>query len=231
MKVRTSIIAAGAAVVLGTTGALVVPTVASAHSAAPTLKFISVQKATLLFTKTRAPQDTDVDARARPSASTCSTSRSPRRPPRPRTSPATPRRLPVRHGHRQPQDWRDHQRQSDRRDRRVPGATGTIRVKAISKHQARRHHHLQRLARPGSLAKGGTVPVAGTAPPLAGRASRGVASGYGPPGHSPGTAAPGTPGPARARSGRSSPMPLSRARPRAGRVVHPWTDELRAKEA
>jgi len=45
MKVRTSIIAAGAALVLGTTGALVIPTVASAHSSTHTLKFISVTQA------------------------------------------------------------------------------------------------------------------------------------------------------------------------------------------
>ena len=63
MKVRTSIIAAGAAVVLGTTGALVLPAVASAHSASTTLKFISVQKASVTFSKTAfGQQDTDVNA-------------------------------------------------------------------------------------------------------------------------------------------------------------------------
>ena len=63
MKVRTSIIAAGAAVVLGTTGALVLPAVASAHSSTHTLKFIAVQKATVSFTKTTgANQETDVSA-------------------------------------------------------------------------------------------------------------------------------------------------------------------------
>ncbi len=63
MKVRTSIIAAGAAVVLGTTGALVLPAVASAHSASTTLKFISVQKASVNFGKTAfGQQDTDVNA-------------------------------------------------------------------------------------------------------------------------------------------------------------------------
>ncbi len=63
MKVRRSIIAAGAAVVLGTTGALLVPAVASAHSATHTLKFISVTKKLLMFTKkTGAQQDTDVNA-------------------------------------------------------------------------------------------------------------------------------------------------------------------------
>jgi hypothetical protein len=45
MKIRTSIIAAGAAVALGSTGALVLPAVASAHNTTHTLKFIAVQKA------------------------------------------------------------------------------------------------------------------------------------------------------------------------------------------
>ena len=63
MKIRTSIIAAGAAVALGTTGALVLPAVASAHSASTTLKFISVQKASVTFSKTAfGQQDTDVNA-------------------------------------------------------------------------------------------------------------------------------------------------------------------------
>lgn len=63
MKIRTPIIAAGAAVVLGTTGALVLPAVASAHSASTTLKFISVQKASINFSKTAfGQQDTDVNA-------------------------------------------------------------------------------------------------------------------------------------------------------------------------
>jgi hypothetical protein len=62
MKLRTSLAAAGAAVVLGTTGALVLPTVASAHSATHTLKFISVQKATAGFTRaTGGIQNTDVN--------------------------------------------------------------------------------------------------------------------------------------------------------------------------
>jgi hypothetical protein len=55
MKIRTSVIAAGAAVVLGTTGALVLPAVASAHSASTTLKFISGKTAF-------GQQDTDVNA-------------------------------------------------------------------------------------------------------------------------------------------------------------------------
>ena len=62
MKFRTSIIAAGAAVVLGTTGALVLPAVASAHSTTHTLKFISVTKKSIMFTKTTgAQQDTDMN--------------------------------------------------------------------------------------------------------------------------------------------------------------------------
>jgi hypothetical protein len=63
MKLRTSLAAAGAAVVLGTTGALVLPAVASANSATHTLKFVSVQKATVSFSKTaQGQQDTDVNA-------------------------------------------------------------------------------------------------------------------------------------------------------------------------
>jgi hypothetical protein len=63
MKIRTSLAAAGAAVVLGTTGALVVPAVASAHSASTTLKFISVTKSSTMFSKTSGgQQDTDVNA-------------------------------------------------------------------------------------------------------------------------------------------------------------------------
>jgi hypothetical protein len=62
MKLRTSLAAAGAAVALGTTGALVLPAVASAHSATTTLKFTSVQEATVVFTKTtQGQQDTDVN--------------------------------------------------------------------------------------------------------------------------------------------------------------------------
>ena len=63
MKVRTSIIAAGAAAVLGATGALALPAVASANSATHTLKFISVTKKSVQFTKTTiGQQDTDVNA-------------------------------------------------------------------------------------------------------------------------------------------------------------------------
>jgi hypothetical protein len=62
MKLRTSLAAAGAAVVLGTTGALVLPAVASAHSGTTTLKFLAVQKGTVNFTRaTGAIQDTDVN--------------------------------------------------------------------------------------------------------------------------------------------------------------------------
>lgn len=63
MKLRRSIIAASAAVALGTTGALVLPAVASAHSASTTLKFISVKKASVKFSTTVfGQQDTDVSA-------------------------------------------------------------------------------------------------------------------------------------------------------------------------
>ena len=62
MKLRTSLAAAGAAVVLGTTGAFVLPAVASAHSSTHTLKFLAVQKATAVFTRaTGGIQDTDVN--------------------------------------------------------------------------------------------------------------------------------------------------------------------------
>jgi hypothetical protein len=70
MNLRTSLVAAGAAVVLGTTGAFLLPAVANAHSAAMasapgathTLKFTAVQKATVGFTRaTGGIQDTDVN--------------------------------------------------------------------------------------------------------------------------------------------------------------------------
>ncbi len=65
MKIRRSIAAAGAAVALGATGALVLPAVASAHSSTSsthTLKFIAVQKATVSFTKATAGiQETDIN--------------------------------------------------------------------------------------------------------------------------------------------------------------------------
>jgi hypothetical protein len=62
LKIRTSFAAAGAVAILGA-GALVLPAVASASSATHTLKFIAVQKSTVMFTKTTgANQDTDVNA-------------------------------------------------------------------------------------------------------------------------------------------------------------------------
>jgi hypothetical protein len=65
LNIRTSIAAAGAVALLGA-GAVVVPAVASASSATHTLKFISVQKSTVMFTKTTgANQDTDVNAKGK----------------------------------------------------------------------------------------------------------------------------------------------------------------------
>jgi hypothetical protein len=61
MKIRTTIAAAGAAVVLGATGALVLPAAASAHATTHTLTFVSVLKKLVVYTKTTvAEQDTDV---------------------------------------------------------------------------------------------------------------------------------------------------------------------------
>ena len=63
MKIRTFLAAAGAAVVLGTTGALALPAIASANSATHTLKFISVSGKSVNFGKTAgANQDTDLNA-------------------------------------------------------------------------------------------------------------------------------------------------------------------------
>jgi hypothetical protein len=62
MKMRASFAAAGAAALLGT-GAVVLPVAASASSATHTLKFISVQKKAVMFTRTTgANQDTDINA-------------------------------------------------------------------------------------------------------------------------------------------------------------------------
>jgi hypothetical protein len=62
VKIRRSIVAASAAVVVGTTGALLAPAMASAHSATHTLKFTSVEKKSIMFTKsTGGQQDTDVN--------------------------------------------------------------------------------------------------------------------------------------------------------------------------
>jgi hypothetical protein len=63
MKVRRSIMAAGAAVVFGTTGALALPAVASAHNAAHTLKFTAVTNKSVAFTsKAGGSQETDVNS-------------------------------------------------------------------------------------------------------------------------------------------------------------------------
>ena len=63
MKLRTSLVTAGVAVALGTTGALALPAVASAHSASTTLTFTSVTKNQMGFSiSTGANQDTDVNA-------------------------------------------------------------------------------------------------------------------------------------------------------------------------
>ena len=63
MKVRRSIVAAGAAVVLGGTGAALLPAVASASSATHTLAFTAVQVKSVSFTRTTgANQETDVKA-------------------------------------------------------------------------------------------------------------------------------------------------------------------------
>jgi hypothetical protein len=63
MKIRTSITAAAAAVVLGGTGALVLPAVASAHNASHTLKFTAVTVKRVAFTKTNfGGQETDVNS-------------------------------------------------------------------------------------------------------------------------------------------------------------------------
>jgi hypothetical protein len=65
MKVRTSIAAVGAAALLGT-GAFAIPALASPHGTTHTLKFISVTKKSVMFTKTEfAGQDTDVNAKGK----------------------------------------------------------------------------------------------------------------------------------------------------------------------
>jgi hypothetical protein len=66
MKVRRSTLAVGAALILGTTGALLVPAVASAGSATHTLKFVSVEKNSIEFTKTAGgQQDTDLNSKGK----------------------------------------------------------------------------------------------------------------------------------------------------------------------
>jgi len=52
MKIRTSVAAAGAAVVLAGAGAILLPAVASAHSTTHTLKFTAVQLKQANFSKT-----------------------------------------------------------------------------------------------------------------------------------------------------------------------------------
>ena len=62
MKVRTSIAAVGAAALVGT-GAFLLPAVASPHSTTHTLKFTSVTKKSVMFTRTTGGmQDTDVNS-------------------------------------------------------------------------------------------------------------------------------------------------------------------------
>jgi hypothetical protein len=63
MKVRTSIAAAAAAVVLGTTGALALPAMASTHNASTTLKFTATTVKTVHFTRTNIGlQETDTNS-------------------------------------------------------------------------------------------------------------------------------------------------------------------------
>jgi hypothetical protein len=62
MKVRRSIAAAGAAAVIGTTGVLALPAMASAHNASHTLKFTAVTVKRAAFTKANfGLQETDVN--------------------------------------------------------------------------------------------------------------------------------------------------------------------------
>jgi hypothetical protein len=63
MKLRASLAVIGTAVVLGTTGALALPAVASTHSPTHTLKFVSLTNKSIPLTKkSGAEQDTDVNA-------------------------------------------------------------------------------------------------------------------------------------------------------------------------
>ena len=65
MKVRTTIAAIGATALVGT-GAFMLPALASASSTTHTLKFISVTKNSVMFTKaTGGSQDTDVNAKGK----------------------------------------------------------------------------------------------------------------------------------------------------------------------
>jgi hypothetical protein len=66
MKVRKSIVAGAALVVLGTTGALALPAMASAHGSAHTLKFTSVTVKSVGFTKSSGgSQDTDLNSKGK----------------------------------------------------------------------------------------------------------------------------------------------------------------------
>jgi len=63
MKIRTSIAAAGAAVVLGSAAGLALPAAASAHPATHTLKFTAVSVDRVMFTSTNfGDQETDVNS-------------------------------------------------------------------------------------------------------------------------------------------------------------------------
>jgi hypothetical protein len=65
MKVRTYIAAAGAAALVGT-GAFLLPARARPHATTHTLKFISVTKNSVIFTKnTGGQQDTDVNSKGK----------------------------------------------------------------------------------------------------------------------------------------------------------------------
>jgi hypothetical protein len=62
MNLRKSLAAAGAAAILATTGAFVLPAAASAHTSTRTLKFTAVQQTMVIFTKATAGiQETDVN--------------------------------------------------------------------------------------------------------------------------------------------------------------------------
>jgi hypothetical protein len=77
MNIRRSIVAATAAVVLGGTAALVLPAVASAHSATSTLKFTATEHKNISWLPINSViyHETTPTARAGPSGSTTSTSR------------------------------------------------------------------------------------------------------------------------------------------------------------
>jgi hypothetical protein len=66
MKVRTSIAATGAAVVLGATGAFIAPAVASAHTTTHTLTFTAVQAKQAVFSRTtEGLSDNDVNGKGK----------------------------------------------------------------------------------------------------------------------------------------------------------------------